>query len=229
MLTTGIVDHVDTRLLAREPDVQILSLTLAEPFAFQAGQYLEVLHPDGTPIPLSIASPPEALPALTLHYRSTPGAPDAERMDTLLRDARPLTIRGPGGDVRLAPEDDRPLLLVCGGTGISQALCLATAQRLRHPQTAVEILACADHAEDLYFEDLIPDGATRTLIADPARDASNAGLAWLRARAPRLEARTWVVVSGSPPFVWAVTDVLTASGLPSARLASDVYAWATRP
>lgn len=229
MIITGIVDRIDTRALAREPAVQILSLTLAEPFPFDAGQYLEVLHPDGTAIPLSIASPPEALPRLTLHYRSTPGSPEAERMDALLRESAPLTIRGPGGDVRLTIDDARPLLLVCGGTGIGQALCLAAAQRLRHPASPVEILACADDAADLYFEDLIPEGVARTLIADPARDASNAGLAWLRKRTPRLPADTWVIIAGSPPFVWAVTDMLTGYGMAADRLASDVYAWAPRP
>lgn len=229
MITTGAVVRIDTRPLAREPAVQILSVMPADPFVFDAGQYLEVLHPDGTAIALSIASPPEWLPVLTLHYRSTPGSPEAARMDALLREAAPLTLRGPGGDVRLDVDDSRPLLLVCGGTGISQALCLATAQRLRHPATPVELLACVDHPADLYFRELLPDGIASTLIADPVREASNRGLAWLRSRAPGLPEQARVIISGSPPFVWAATDALTHSGVPADRLASDVYAWAPRP
>jgi len=215
--------------MAREPAVRILSITIAGPFPFEAGQYLEVVHPDGTAIPLSIASPPEQLPALTLHYRSTPGAPEAVRMDALLQDTSALTIRGPFGDVRLDPQDDRPLLLVCGGTGVSQAICLAAAQRLRNPHAAVQILACADHAGDLYFEDLLPEKVACTLIADPARDGSNRGLQWLNAHTPRLDENTRVIVSGSPPFVWAVTDVLTDGGIAAENISSDVYAWAPRP
>jgi len=240
LITTGTVTHIETRPLSCGPAVQILSITLTDPFPFEAGQYLEIVHPDGTAIPLSIASPPERLPTLSLHYRSTPDSAEALRMDALISGLisgprsgllgakASLTIRGPAGDVRLAPEDDAPLLLVCGGTGVSQSLCLATAQRRRHPETAVELLACADHAADFYFEDLLPDGLAATLIADPERTDSNRGLAWLRSRVPSLDGRTRVIISGSPPFVWAVTDVLTAGGLPPGRLSSDVYAWAPR-
>ncbi|HEY5645089.1 MAG TPA: hypothetical protein VIS76_04045 [Pseudomonadales bacterium] len=229
MLATGTIERIDARAMAREPAVQILSLRLADPFPFAAGQYLEVLHPEGTAIPLSIASPPERLPWLTLHYRSTPGAAEAERMDELIRQGRPLTLRGPGGAVRLAPEDGRPLLLVSGGTGISQALGLATAQRQRHPTTAVALLACADDPADFYFEDLLPGGLNVTLIADPARDSSNRALIWLTRHAPSLPAAARVILSGSPGFVWAATDTLTGCGRAAASIESDVYAWSPRP
>jgi len=208
----------------------LLSLALTEgAFEFDAGQYLEVLHPDGTAIPLSIASPPEQLPALTLHYRSTPGLPEAARMDELLTGNR-LDLRGGFGDVRLATHDRRPLFLIAGGTGISQALCLAAAQCHRHSRTRVELLGCADAEADLYFADLLPtaDAFHAKLIADPRRDAANSGLAWLAGNAQRIEPEARIVISGSPAFVFAVTDTLTALSLPESRLESDVYAWAPR-
>lgn len=150
-------------------------------------------------------------------------------MDELLRGVR-LGLEGGAGDVRLGKSDARPLLLVAGGTGISQALCLALAQTMRHPDVAVEMLACADTDADLYFADLLPSEGTFTakLIADANRDDSNAGLKWLVDRAPQLTAQTRVVLSGSPAFVYAATDTLVSAGLSEAQLESDVYSWAPR-
>ena len=223
------LDRIDSRSLAAEPPIQILTLTTLSAFSFEAGQYLEVLHPDGTAIPLSITSTPEQLPQLTLHYRSTPGNPEAERMDELLQGSR-LRLRGGAGNIRLAADDDRPLLLIAGGTGISQALSLASAQAHRHPDTPVQLLACADDERDLYFDDLLPatPGFHCERVADARRDPSNRSLAWLRANAHRWGDAARVILSGSPEFVYAVTDVLVAQGRAEESLESDVYAWAPR-
>jgi CDP-4-dehydro-6-deoxyglucose reductase len=150
-------------------------------------------------------------------------------MDELLQ-GKHLTIQGGSGEVCLRPEDDRPLLLVAGGTGIGQALALAWAQTLRHPETPVELLACADVDQDLYFDDLLPDTPAfqSELVADGRRDRSNRGLTWLADNARRWTQNTQVMLSGGPPFVYAATDVLIESGIAENSLASDVYAWAPR-
>lgn len=236
MTSTATIVDIESRSLAAAPAVQILTLDITDPFRFKAGQYLEVVHPDGTAIPLSIASPPEQLPFLSLHYRSTPGMVEAERMNELLEQGA-LTVRGGSGDVYLSPEDDGPLLLVAGGTGISQALCLALAQSNRYPETAVRLLACADTEADLYFGDLLPQ--TRNfnahLIADSNRDSGNRGLQWLGSDGvaflrgtEQSGKRARVILSGSPAFVYAATDRLTAEDVAIETLESDVYAWAPR-
>ena len=102
------------------PPTAILHLTIAEgTFDFSAGQYLEVLHPKGESIPLSIASPAFELPKFRLHYRSMPGAPGAAAMDDLLSaigdGSGKLTIRGPAGSVRVDAEETRRVLLIAGG------------------------------------------------------------------------------------------------------------------
>lgn len=239
MTASAAIVGIESRSLALEPPVQILTLELTGQFDFKAGQYLEVVHPDGTAIALSIASPPEQLPTLSLHYRSTAGMIEAERMDELLKQGS-LTLRGGSGNVYLNPEDDGPLLLVAGGTGISQALCLATAQCARHPGTEVWLLGCADTEADLYFQDLLPTAPNLQvqLIADPTRDSSNRGMQWLSSRGAifvqdtqpgdRKRVSRRVVLSGSPAFVYAATDVLLAAGVPEQALAADVYAWAPR-
>jgi CDP-4-dehydro-6-deoxyglucose reductase len=228
---------IDSRPADRQPPdgqpapVQIIRLHTGADFKFAAGQYLEIIHPDRARIPLSIASPPEQLPLLELHYRSTPGLPEAVLLDELLGTASSLEIEGPHGDVRLQPEDDRSLMLVAGGTGIAQALCLLRAQLLRHPVARVHLLACADSDDDFYYRDLLPVSPrlTTTFVADPARSTGNRALAWIRDNRERFfDPGVGIVLSGGPPFVYAVTDELESMGYQANKLASDVYAYAPR-
>jgi NAD(P)H-flavin reductase len=218
---------IGVRPLATGAPVQLIRLALESPFEFDAGQYLEVVHPDGTPIPLSIASAPEALPNLEIHYRSTPGLKEAERMDELLAVGRPLTLRGPGGSVRLRPDDASSLLLIASGTGTAQALSLIRAQTARHPDSSVLLLACAETRSGFYFRDLLPVSTrvTTMLSADPSRDEGNIALRWLtRQPPPGRHVRT--ILCGAPAFVHSATAVLVAGGWTRDSLESDVYDYA---
>ncbi len=105
------------------PSAAGASPSAAGAFDFAAGQYLEIQHPSGARIPLSIASAPYQLPQLELHYRSTPGDALAPLLDDLLKARGELDLRGPFGDVSVTAYAG-PLLLVAGGTGISQALSI---------------------------------------------------------------------------------------------------------
>lgn len=215
--------------------MQLIELRLPEDadWQFAAGQYLEVIVDDTTTVPLSIASSPAQLPVLMLHYRSTPGSADAEAFDSLLAstggNAR-LTLRGPAGDICISPDEDRPLLLICGGTGAAQALAIIADVALQGPERDVTLLACADRDEDFYFRNTLSDYKARWLntvyIADANRDSRNRGLRWLVDNAAHYTDRR-VIICGSPPFVYAVEDALNEAGqeLP---LESDVFAYAPR-
>lgn len=216
--------------------MQRIVLRMPAAFTFRAGQYLEVLHPDG-PIPLSIASGPARLPALHLHYRSTPGVADATRMDELLAAAvepgATLDVRGPGGDVSLPDTLAAPALIVAGGTGIAQALSLIDAFTGQDPGGRVTVLWCADRDEDFYLgaelDALKFDWLQVVRIADPARGPDNRGLVWLREQAATLlTADSPVVLAGGPPFVHAACDVLIDAGVDLARMQSDVFSYAPR-
>ncbi len=95
-----------------------LRLPAAEPFAFEPGQYIDILLSGGRRRSFSIASPPHDSRLLELHVRRVSGGELTERlfageMGTL------LTIEGPLG--RFVYRDDRsaPMLLVGGGTGLA--------------------------------------------------------------------------------------------------------------
>lgn len=210
--------------------MQRIVLRMPETFDFRAGQYLEVLHPEGA-IPLSIASAPERLPELHLHYRSTPGTDAATRMDALLEAGGPLAIRGPGGDVALPRPLTGPALIAAGGTGIAQAMSFIDAWHFAPPDSEVTLLWCADEQTDFYLRDeldaLDAPWLERVLIADDDRAATNRGLVWLRERAPEL-AGCHIILAGGPGFVYAAFDNLVEAGVDPARMQSDVFSYAPR-
>ena len=79
---------------------------------------------------MSIASAPERLPQVELHFRGMPGVPEAQLMAEILDGAPDVHIEGPHGAVCVDGPIDEDLLLIAGGSGIAQ--CRAIVTHLRH-------------------------------------------------------------------------------------------------
>lgn len=205
--------------------VQRLTLRTRTAYSFRAGQYL---HVKGTAcdIPLSIASAPERLPELELHYRSVPGLPEALEMDKLLAgDALMLTAAA--GEVS-CDAARQPLLLIAGGSGAAQAFSCAE-HRASQIQLETSMLWCADHADDVYERERLAtwlNGSLQVCI-DHRRDSCNTGLAWVRDNRHALQHHQ-IILCGSPSFVYAMTDTLLEGGCERQQLQSDVYTYAPR-
>jgi CDP-4-dehydro-6-deoxyglucose reductase len=212
--------------------VKAVELQLRDYFPFRAGQYLTV-DVDGASLPLSIASAPHRLPALHLLYQSSPENPLALAFDNKLTPGGELSIDGPFGDIAITAEQATPLVLIAGGTGAAQALAvideLTAGRGADTAGPAVTFVWCASE-DDRFVRPWPAPAATwleERLVADPTLGADNAGLVWLGQNLARLRSRRFLLC-GSPGFVYAVTDLLTAAGIPPARLSSDVYAYAPR-
>ncbi|MEM7001231.1 MAG: hypothetical protein AAF529_10620 [Pseudomonadota bacterium] len=217
-------------LTDQSPPTQRLVLQMDPQFAFQAGQYLLAMGSNGAQIPLSIASIPTDLPALTLLYRSTEGDATAAAMDALLA-ADSFQVSAAQGDC-LCPAAGTTTLLVAGGTGISQVLACAR-ERAPDDTAGTEILWCVDQAADLFYTDELAELGHLTTVIDPRRGADNRGMLWLQQRfaTANPDSQGWpqqVLLSGSPAFVYAATDVLLACGYPQDQMVADVYAYAPR-
>lgn len=203
-----------------------------------AGQYVLLVHPDGSAIPFSLASPPRDLPQLTLHYRSAAGSDDARRMDEILAHPGPVTVELGHGDCGVHAPLARPLVMVAGGTGIAQARSIA----LEHAETAARDLILywgARSAAELYARDefdalaeqaprfrwiaAVEDGsagsrsgtAAAVVAEDVARGALDLGAAD-------------VLLCGGPPMVWGTIAALRPHGLVEAHTRSDVFTYAPR-
>jgi CDP-4-dehydro-6-deoxyglucose reductase len=177
---------------------------------------------------MSIASAPDRLPQLELHYRPLPGVPEAALMNELLEGARDLSIEGPYGDVRFDGPYEDDLLLIAGGSGISQCRAVIDHLRERKQTHGVRLIWSVAQADQLYCDTELRAFA-RWLEYVPVVDAPNsesAAIVWLRtAQLPRSGR---ILVSGGPGFVYAVVDVLRTLGVGSAVIESDVFSYAPR-
>lgn len=209
MLKATIVAHHAPRITLHVPPQ----------YRFTAGQYLLVQHADGMQTPLSIASPPQALPFLELQYKPTPGDPLSQAMDECLQHDH-LNITAATGSV-VCPSSNQGLIVVAGGSGASLAFSCA---QFRKSKVTTEVIWCVDRAEDLYATDELSSFATLHCIVDACHGCENAGLQLLAC----LAKKDRYILSGSPGFVYAATDVLLAEGVSPERLQSDVYDYAPR-
>ena len=118
------------RALPLSHDVMGLSLRLpaAEPFRFEAGQYLDIMLSGGRRRSFSIASPPHDARLLELHVRRAAGGEFSERLFDQDPRNTLLTIEGPLGQFVYRPHGAMPraapMLLIGGGTGLAPLLSI---------------------------------------------------------------------------------------------------------
>ena len=121
------------RALPLSHDVMGLSLRLpaAEPFRFEAGQYIDIMLSGGRRRSFSIASPPHDGRLLELHVRRAAGGEFSERLFDQDPQNALLTIEGPLGQFVYRPHaaaaGAAPMLLIGGGTGLAPLISI-----LRH-------------------------------------------------------------------------------------------------
>ena len=214
-------------LRVRGQPVQRVELMLRAPYTFEAGQYLQIETASGALIPMSIASPPDALPHLELHYRPIPGHPEAAALDAVFTGAQ-LKVTAAAGDVRSGSPHE-PLLIVAGGSGAALAFSCAAHRAAIGATALTTVLWCADHADEVYATEELSSLPSTSLCVriDDRRTPANEGLAWLRQHAAEFR-DAYVILAGGPGFVYAAGDLLLEQGLQQAQLHSDVYAYAPR-
>lgn len=108
------------RNTAVAPDVSLLHLRLpaGQRAKFKAGQYLDVLLPDGNRRSYSMANPPHESDVLQIHVRHVEGGRFSQMASTL-QAGDLLEVELPFGQVQISNEGHDPLLCVCGGTGFA--------------------------------------------------------------------------------------------------------------
>lgn len=184
------------------------------------------MHPNGTLIPLSIASGPTTLPLVELIYRSDLTSDTALAFDDLLHNSTSLQIDGPFGDVTLAKVNPtHELRIVASGTGVAQALSLVEA--IGNASTSLQ-------TQVLWATQIETPSSNRLLKDQP-------WLATTRCRSDELPTKLLAsveqtksaggvktIIAGPPDFVYQVTDILLAAGVSQANLAADAFAYAPR-
>ena len=121
----GIRTHVlPARVQSRERlshDVMrvMLKLPRTPPLNFLAGQYMDVLLPEGRRRAFSIANPPHRSGELEMHIRYVAGGDFTEWVFGDLQEKAVLRLEGPLGTFFVRKDSDRPILMMAGGTGLA--------------------------------------------------------------------------------------------------------------
>jgi CDP-4-dehydro-6-deoxyglucose reductase len=138
------------------PDVAIVSLKLPanERLQFLAGQYIDILQPEGKRRSFSLATAPHDDGFLQLHVRHMPKGAFTEHLfaDKPIKEI--IRIEGPHGAFYLREQSGRPMIFVAGGTGfapIKSVLEHAFHQGVTRPMT---LYWGARAKADLYLPDL---------------------------------------------------------------------------
>ncbi len=188
------------------------------------------MHPNGTLVPLSIASAPARLPLVELMYRSDLTSNTALAFDDLLHSSTSLQIDGPFGDVTLAKvHPTHELRIVASGTGVAQALSLVEALGQASTNLPTQVL-WATQIETPSSHRLLKDQPWLTTTRCRSGELPAKLLASVEqgqsAVGGKGEVKT--IIAGPPDFVYQVTDILLAAGISLDSLAADAFAYAPR-
>jgi ferredoxin-NADP reductase len=229
------------RIVAGTPRIKRFFLTLSRPFAFQAGQHVDVrlTAPDGYRAmrSYSIASAPQSASSIELAVERL----DTGEVSTFLHDVvavgDSIEIRGPLGGYFLWPQnDDGPILLVGGGSGVVPLVSMIRHRRaISDPRSALLLYSVRSSADLLYGEELFEldqhrDGFTLVVVltreqptrpGDYGRRVDAPMIANVIARLPAVPKA--VFVCGSNPFVNAAADGAVAAGIPALEIRTERY------
>jgi len=158
----GFVQVPVLAVVDETPDVRTFRFARPDGFDFAAGQFLPVrIRVDGRDHIrcYSISSAPEARGYLEISVKR-----HGLVSNTLHATVRPgglVTVKAPAGAFTYPDGDDRPLLLIAGGIGITPVMSMWRHALHCDPGRAITMLFCAQTAEALAFREEISLGARR--------------------------------------------------------------------
>jgi NAD(P)H-flavin reductase/ferredoxin len=123
---------------------------------FAAGQYINIVLPDGAKRAFSFANAPQSAgnAEIELHVRLIPGGRFTTQVFTTMREGDPIEFEGPLGRFALN-ESDRPILFVAGATGFAPIKSIVEDAFARGNPRPMQLYWGVRRAKDLYLLDLI--------------------------------------------------------------------------
>jgi len=201
---------------------------------FKAGQYLQLLLPDGQRRSYSMANAPHESDAVQLHIRHLPQGHFSDAMLKNLQVGDVLKLELPHGDFYLREDSERPMLMVAGGTGFAPIKSIIDHIVRQKLQRTVHLYWGARTPDGMYAPDVLARWAQQfpTLVVHPVlSDVSDAstwdgrtGFVHDAVAADFADLSNWdVYACGGLPMVNALRDVCAQRGLPEAHFYSDAF------
>ncbi|MEH6575599.1 MAG: 2Fe-2S iron-sulfur cluster-binding protein [Amphritea sp.] len=209
---------------------------------FHAGQYLEILLPDGRRAAFSIGSAPDMSSDVELHIRRMPEGELSVAIMDHLQNNRSVEIELPKGDCYLEASQldaNRTIVLAAASTGFSQIKSIAEhllANQVRNP---IHLYWGARVEEDFYLEKLPQQWAAEhtnvhvhMVVSEPGNSPGWAGRTGMLPEAVLADFDNFddvdIFTSGSPAMVYALLDACEERGFSQEYMHSDVFAYAPR-
>lgn len=202
---------------------------------FAAGQYLQVILPDGQRRSFSMANAPHENDGVLLHIRHMPGGGFTSSVVPNLAKGDVLQIELPHGDFYLREESDRPLLFIAGGTGFAPVKSIIDDIIKRGIERPMTLFWGARVPAGLYAPEVVKKWLRQrpSLRYEPVISAPIDAMAWSgrRGRVDQAVLETFdsvqdfdVYACGAPAMVQAVRTALEDQrGLPPTQFFSDSF------
>ncbi|ACB96953.1 NADH:ubiquinone reductase (Na(+)-transporting) subunit F [Beijerinckia indica] len=143
------VEQVD----ALTHDIRRLVLSLDKPMTFFAGQYADITLPDGSLTrSYSMGSAPSDPSKLEFIIKCYNGGRFSSRLDGELKVGAEVIVSGPYGTCfRREHREDKPLLLIGGGSGLAPLLSILNDQIAEAPERKIRLFYGARTQADLFW------------------------------------------------------------------------------
>lgn len=230
---TGFVQTPVLAVLNETPTIKTFRLSRPDGFDFEAGQFLTVrIRVDGKEFArcYSISSPPHVRGYLEISVKRSGVVSNA--LHAAVRPGSAIAIRRPVGAFKYPSGDDRPIVLVAGGIGITPLICMMRHAIATEPGRPVTLLYGVHTEDEFAFRDDIivasrrhpqvrvllaaSSGATQSDVYPGRVDAS------LLAAVPDL-AHSISFLCGPAPMIDSMKRLLKEAGVPPQQIRHEVF------
>jgi ferredoxin-NADP reductase len=228
-------------IIQRTSRIKSFIFELAEPFAYRAGQHVDIrlTAPDGYKAmrSYSIASAPAASARIEIAIELLGDGEVSPFFHEVAAVGDEIEIRGPlGGHFVWTRSDGGPLLMVGGGSGVVPLMSMIRHRQVVAPTVPALLLFSARSWDDVLYRDELLDlakqGDSLNVVLTLTREAPHRPMDYGRRVDTQMmievierlpSAPNQVFVCGSNPFVNAATDGIIDAGIPASIVRTERY------
>lgn len=216
------------------PDIRTFRLARPDGFEFRSGQFLTVrLRADGREHVrcYSISSAPGAKAYVEISVKRIGLVSNA--LHATLRPGSLLAVRAPAGSFAYPADDERPLVLLAGGVGITPLMSMLRHAIEADPNRPVTLFYSVRRVEDIAFHDELTLVArrhthVRTFMAvsdgppGPGHFPGHISESLVTTMAPDVT-HAVCLICGPQPMMDAMTAMLASVGVPKSQVRFEVF------
>jgi hypothetical protein len=221
-------------VLDESPTIRTFRLARPDSFGFEAGQFLTVrVLVDGQPHVrcYSISSPPEATGYLEISVKRRGLV--SGTLHATLRPGSQVHVRPPAGRFTYPAGDDRPVVLIAGGVGITPLLSMLRHGAAADPERPITLLYSARGRRELAFWDELEWLSRRHAHIRLVGTVTEPGDGW-QDRVGRIDRalianyvpnakHSVFLMCGPSEMIEVIGTTLRAMGVPDSQVRSEVF------